>query len=255
MSQAMDCATADELGAAAALGALEVDERQALADHLATCPEPHAELRAMLGADAVLAAGLEPVTPSTGLRDRLMATVERTPQEHRPMVSPPERATAPRRGWLDWLSPRVARPLALVAVVSVVVVGAWDLNLQGQLTARDRALQAVASAIAGGEVAYRLDGDAGRGYVVDTPGPGAALVVADLEPVPSGSLYELWLLDSQGTPVAAGSFTPPTSEEVAVVQVEKDLAGYATFAVTVERQRVSAPTTTPVMVAPLSPAS
>jgi anti-sigma-K factor RskA len=254
MSAPMDCAIAEELGAAGALGALDADERRALADHLATCPEPHAELRAMLGADAVLTAGLEPVTPSAGLRNRLMASVERTPQERRPMPPPAGATPTPRRGWLDWLSPQVARPLALAAVVAAVAVGAWGLNLQGQLSERDRTLQAVASAIAGGEAAYRLNGDAGRGYVVDTPGTGAALVVADLEPVPSGSLYELWLLDEQGTPVAAGTFMPP-SDEVAVVPIEKDLAGYATFAVTVEAQRVSAPTTTPVMVAPLGPAS
>jgi hypothetical protein len=39
---------------------------------------------------------------------------------------------------------------------------------------------------------------------------------------------------------------------VAVLPVEKDLSGYATFAVTVEAERVDAPTSTPVMVGDLT---
>jgi HrpA-like RNA helicase len=59
------------------------------------------------------------------------------------------------------------------------------------------------------------------------------------------------LLDAAGTPVAVGTFTD-TSGAVAVLPVEKDLSGYATFAVTVEAKRVDAPTTTPVMVGDLT---
>ena len=40
----------------------------------------------------------------------------------------------------------------------------------------------------------------------------------------------------------------PTDAAVAVVPVEDDLAGFQTFAVTVETERVEAPTGDPVMV-------
>jgi anti-sigma-K factor RskA len=231
MTDRLDCRAVDELDAALALGALPRDEMRAASEHLATCDQPHAQLRAFLGVGQVLSMSLEPVTPRPALRDRLMAS-----------IAP---ATA-RRGWLDWLSPAVARPLAVAAVAVVLAVGAWNLTLTSQLDQRDRALRAVAEAISGGEVAFRVAGSAGRGYVVDTPGVGAALVIADLEALPSDQLYELWLIDAAGTPVAVGTFTPTTGA-VAVVEVDRDLSGFATFAVTIEAERVDAPSGAPVI--------
>jgi anti-sigma-K factor RskA len=248
----MDHAAVDELGAAYALGALEPDEVRAVRDHLATCTQPHAELRSLLGADLVLAMSLEPIEPSPALRERVMGSIER-PVQQRPSERRPGAGQPPRRsGWLDWLSPRVARPLAVAAVAALVAVGAWGVTLQAQLADRNRALRAVADAIAEGETAFRVEGSAGRGYVVDTPGSGAALVVADLAALPADRIYELWLLDAAGTPVAVGTFRPADAE-VAVVPLERDLAGFAIFAVTVEASRVDAPTSDPVMVAPLEP--
>jgi len=255
----MDHATVDELGASYVLGALEPDEARAVAQHLATCAEPHAELRALLGAEQVLAMSLEPVQPSAALRDRVMASVEAAAQERAAAPTRPGRAAEPadaepaeRRGWFDWLSPRVARPLAVAAVVALLAVGAWGVTLQAQLTERDLALRAVAEAIAQGETAFRVQGEGGRGYVVDTPGSGAALVVADLAALPADRIYELWLLDAEGTPVAVGTFRP-SDDELAVVQLERDLAGYATFAVSVEASRVDSPTGEIVMIGPLTP--
>jgi anti-sigma-K factor RskA len=232
MTDRLDCQAVDELDAALALGAVPADEAGAAAAHMATCREPHAQLRAFLGAGELLAMRLEPVQPSPRLRDRVMATIATN--------------GAPRHGWLEWLSPRVARPLAVAAVVALVAVGAWNLSLQSQLNQRDRALRAVADAISGGEVAYRIEGSAGGGYLVDTPGAGSALVIGGLEALPSDRLYELWLLDAAGTPVAVGTFTP-SGDAVAVVPIDRNLTGFATFAVTVETQRVVAPTGAPVM--------
>ncbi len=247
MSDEMICNQVDELAGAFALGALDADEEAALMAHLTTCDQPHLEVRDAAGAGLLMAASLDPVTPSPALRDRLMGTIDRTPQAPVTTASPP----AARRGWLDWLSPRLARPIALAAAVALLVVGVWNVNLQAQLGQRDAALRAVARAISGSEAAFRVDGDAGRGYVVDTPGAGAALVVADLRALPADRLYELWLIDAAGTPVAVGTFTP-SGGPVAVVPVERDLTGFAIFAVTVEAERVSAPSTTPVMVSDLA---
>jgi anti-sigma-K factor RskA len=254
MSDRMDCQAVDELDAAFVLGALESDEAQEVVDHLATCPEPHAQLRAFVGAGEVLAMSADPVPPSPELRDRVMASVARTRQDHIAAAPTREAVTqgqATGRGWLDWLSPKVARPLAVAAVIAVLAIGGWNVALQSQLTERDRALRSVAAAISGGDVAFRVDGTAGRGYVVDTPGSGAALVVADLAALPTDRIYELWLLDAAGKPVAVGTFTPGGSA-VTVVPLEHDLGGFATFAVTVEAERVAAPTGTPVMVGKLT---
>ena len=247
MSDEMTHSQVDELAGAFALGAMEADEEAALLAHLATCDQPHLEVRDAAGVGLLMAASLDPVTPSSALRDRLMGTIDRTPQA--PLTAASSRAT--RRGWLDWLSPRVARPLALAAAVALLAVGVWNVSLQEQLGQRDAALRAVARAISGSDAAFRVDGDAGRGYVVETPGAGAALVVTDLQALPADRLYELWLIDAAGTPVAVGTFTP-SGGPVAVVPVERDLTGYANFAVTVEAHRVSAPTLPIVMIGDLA---
>jgi anti-sigma-K factor RskA len=248
MSDVLDCLAVDELDAALALGAVEKDEARAVASHLASCAEPHAQLRAFVGAGEVLMMSNESVSPSPALRDRMMASVARTAQEHRPASSVqgdvPDRAT--RHGWLDWLPPRVARPLAVAAVAAVLAVGAWNLALQSQIGERERAMRAVAAAISGGEVAFRVDGSAGRGYLVDTPGNGAALVIANLASLRADQMYELWLVDAAGAPVAVGTFRPG-SDAIQVVPLDRGLAGYATFAVTVEAKHVDAPTGHAVM--------
>jgi anti-sigma-K factor RskA len=249
MSDEMTCSHVDELAGAFALGAMDAEEEAALRAHLITCDQPHLEVQTALGAGMLLAGSLGPVTPSPGLRDRLMATIERTPQEHRLTI--PASLPAARQGWLDWLSPRVARPFALAAAVALLAVGVWNVSLQSQLGQRDAALRAVANAIAGSQAAFRVDGSAGRGYVVDTPGAGSALVVADLSGLPADRLYELWLIDAAGNPVAVGTFHSKDGG-VTVIPVERDLTGYATFAVTVEAERVAAPSGTPVMIGDLT---
>ena len=251
----LDHAAVDELGAALALGALEPDELQAVTEHLESCPQPHAELRSLLGAGDVLAASLEPVPPSTGLRDRLMRTVSTTAQEHitaataaRPTAAP---AIERRRGrLLDWFSPNLARGLAVAAVMVAIAFGIWNVSLQGQVSARDQALRAVAQAIASGQTAFRVNGAGGAGYLVADQNGTATFVGANLARLNANQIYELWLIGSDNKPVAVGTFTPST-DAVAVVPLERRISGFAVFAVTAEAHRVDAPTSQPVMTAKL----
>ena len=249
------CADVDALAGALALGAVDAEELQAVREHLASCQEPHAELRSLLGADVVLAAGLQPIQPPAGLRERLMATVAEVPQEpagagaEAPVAAPPvveEKSQQARRGWLDWLSPNVARPVAVFAVIALIAVGIWGYSTASQLNQQRDSLRAVADAIAAGEPTHPVDGSAGRGFVVDTAGAGASFVVTSASALGSDQVYVLWLIGPDGTPVDVGDFVPSGSE--VVVPVEEDLTGFQTFAVTVEAERVSAPTSDPVMV-------
>jgi anti-sigma-K factor RskA len=249
----LDCAAVDELDAAFALGAVDSDELAAVADHLATCDKPHAELRSLIGAADVMAASLDPVIPSPQLRERLMATVAATPQEHAsaaaaPSAAAPSAAPAimPRRGLFDWLSPGLARGLAAAAVIVALAFAGWNVALQGQMSQRDRALQEVAQAIASGQSAFRVSGSGGSGYVVADASGGARLVVANLAPLQDGRIYELWLIGADQKPVAVGTFAPP-AEEVAVVPLERGVSGFAVFAITVEQKRVDSPTLPIVM--------
>jgi anti-sigma-K factor RskA len=240
----LDCAAVDELAAAYALGAVEAGEDRAVSDHLATCDRPHTEAHAALDGATAIAASIEPVTPSAGLRDRLMATVAATPQDHRASATPvAERPVEePSRPW--WRMAPLATAVAAVAVAAAVGIGVWGLSLRGELNDRDAALEAVASA----DAIFAASGEAGSGWVVES-GDQAMFLARDLAPLPGGSIYELWLIGPEGEPTAVGTLEDP--EGVTLVTLEEPLAGSTTFAVTVEAQRVDAPTSDPVLVAPL----
>jgi anti-sigma-K factor RskA len=253
----LDHAAVDELGAALALGALEPDELRAVIEHLESCPEPHEEVRSFLGAGDVLAASLEPVAPSEGLRDRLMGTLAATPQEHaaaapaaRPSAGAP--AAQPRRaGLFDWFSPRLARPLAVAAVVVALVFGVWNASLHSQLSDQQRALANAMNALGAGTSAFRVNGSGGQGYIVADTNGKATLLVAGVSPLEGGkNLYELWLIGSDNKPVAVGTFVP-VANQLAVVPLERPISGFGVFAVTAETHRVASPTLPIVMEAKL----
>lgn len=254
-----DCAAIGELDAAFALGAVEPREARAITEHLAACDEPHAELRHALSAGTVLSAALPPMQPRPQLRERLMTSIAAMPQEHRaPRATPrgvePARrevrgeAPAHRGGWLDWLSPGWARGLAAASLVGLVVLAGWNVALQGEISAQQRAMTAVADAISQGAAAYRVEGEAGSGWLVADE-EHATFIGADL-PDPGDGILELWLIDAAGTPVPVGTVEP--ADELAVARLERPISGFTTFAITVEEEYVEAPTGTPIMVGTLS---
>jgi anti-sigma-K factor RskA len=244
----LDCEVVDELGAAFGLGAVSPDEQRAIVDHLESCPRPHDAVRSALGAGLILAAAADPEEPSPALRHRLMASVSGTPQEHRtaPAVAPgrPAAATPARRGWRDWLSPGMARGLAVASLAAVVLLGAWNVTLQAQLGSS----QAISSALGDARAVYPVSGEIGRGLLIDVP-DGPRFLATDLASPPSDRVYVLWLIGEDGVPVDVGVMAGGDGFEL--VPIEDDLEGYVTFAVTVESARVDAPTTDPVLVATL----
>ncbi len=250
MSDHLDigCATADDLAPAFALDALAGDESQAVVVHLESCAQPHELARELIAAASLLPETLERVNPSAELRDRLMASVAATPQDHRQparAASRPAYVEAPapaRRAWWQW----GALPSALAAVgfAAAVGLGAWNVSLSGQLTERETALRAVASA----DAAFMAEGEAGRGWVIQN-GDTAYFIAEGLAALDAGQLYELWLIDGEGTLIAAGVTTD--TDGVALVELDLGLEGATAFAVTVETERVDQPSGAPVLLAPL----
>ena len=241
----LDCSTADELAAAYAFGALDSDDDRAMSAHLATCDQPHAEAREMIGAAAVLPAMLEPVAPSAALRDRLMATVAATPQLHRLPIMPRRGvapAPEPRRAW--WQFGPLPAALTAVGLVAAVGFGAWGASANNQVAERDAALRAIASA----DSIHAASGAVGSGWVIES-GDVAMFMATDLADLPDDQLYEFWLIDADGNAVAAGILTDPTG--VALVTLERGLGDAVMFAVTVETERVEQSVNDPVMVAAL----
>jgi len=240
----IDCDTVDDLAPAYAIDAVSIEETRAVSEHLLSCDRPHVETRKLIAAGALVPDAIEPVEPSAGLRDRVMATIDGTPQDHRPAVVrgtpvPLEPARAP---W--WRFGALPSAVAAVALAAAVGLGAWNLSLGQQLADRDAALRAVASA----DAAYVAEGDAGRGWVIES-GEQAMFMADGLAELAAGELYEFWLIDAEGNAVAAGTLTD--ADGVALVTLERGLEDATTFAVTVETERVDQSVNDPVMVAAL----
>ena len=238
----LDCAAVDELAPAYALGALDAQEERAVSMHLATCRQPHAEASSMVDGASLLPASLPPVSPPAALRDRLLATVAATPQEHRPRpaaVRTVESTTA-RTPW--WRFSPMPSALAAVALALAVGLGAWGVSLNAQLAERDAALRAVAAA----DAVYAAEGEIGAGWVIES-GDQAMFMAEDLADLDTGQLYEFWLIDAAGNAIAAGTLTD--TDGVALVELERPIEDAVTFAVTVETERVEQSVNDPVMVA------
>ena len=101
----MTCDDVRDQAAAFVLGALTPAEEEAVRDHLATCPEAHAEFAELGGVVPILAAAVEQVEPPPALRERIMAA-----------------AAADRRERVA--APAVVAPVALVVAAPVTTVAA-----------------------------------------------------------------------------------------------------------------------------------
>ena len=250
----MDCAAVDELAPAYGLGAVDPREAAEVERHMATCPQPHAEARDLVFAAALVPAALAPVTPSSDLRRRIMATVAVTPQDHRrtaaapaataPLATAPTPAPreAPRKPW--WSFAPMPATLAAVALTAAVGLGAWGVSVNAELAEREAAL----AAVAGADAVYAAEGPAGRGWVIES-GDDAMFMAEGLAELESNELYEFWVIDAEGRAVAAGTLTD--TDGVALVTLEENIDDATTFAVTVETERVEQSTNDPVMVADL----
>lgn len=242
----MICEQVDDLAAAYALGALDAAEERAVSQHLTTCDRRHAEARALIDAAATVPAGLQPIPPAPALRARLMATVAATAQDHRsaPAVRQAVQAPAPaRRPWWQLPSP-VMGAAAAGALALAVGLGAWGVTLQQQVAEREEALRAVAAA----DAVHRVSGSAGSGWLLETDGQ-TVFMAEGLAALDEGRIYELWLIEPDGDPVAVG--VVEEAGGLVMAPLETDVGDAAAFAVTVEEERVDAPTSDPVLVATL----
>ena len=238
--------TARGFAAAYVLGALEPAEDAAVREHLRTCPEPHDEFAELGGVVPYLAElpGLELVEPPASLRDRIMAAAaadlaERSaakptapaapalpaalspaavppagvPGSTVPFPSAPERAerterTGPGASTLGWAA-RIA------AVVAIVVLGGWNLVLQGQLSdarAYDRAVAAVIDAAGepGNQTVVLTPTKDGRGAGIAAVAADGSVVMAlrDLAATTGTQVYEAWVIAAGSpAPVPVGDFT------------------------------------------------
>lgn len=92
-----------------------------------------------------------------------------------------------------------------------------------------------------------------RGRVFVNPQQGVLLLASNLPPAPLGKIYEMWLIPASGPPKPAGLFqSDPRNTAIYVLNGPFDRAHTKAVAVTLEPAAgSSAPTSTPIIAAPL----
>lgn len=197
------------------------------------------EARALM---ATMALTAPDVPPPARLRAKILA-----------MVRPPE---AQRSWWPGWLV-ATAMALALVYVGTRVTSQRERIDaLQTQLSERDSQIQnakQILDFLDAPDMKHVDFGKGANGRVLVSPGQGVLLVVSDLPPAPAGRIYQMWLVPKAGAPRSAGLFQTLTGGKGIRFQPGSfDLSQTAAVAVSLEPASGSpAPTTTPLIVAPL----
>ena len=209
----MTCPEVRDLLAAFSLDSLEADERAAVEDHLARCPECASELRAYEGVATRLALAFPQHQPPTDLKGRLLAAARQRPGE----VGGRSRWRPPGLGVLR------LRPAGLIAALALVLaLGAllWAAGLQAQLneqravaaSLRERAARydRVVAVLQAPDIQLRplegteaAPGAIGRLYVDPESGSGMVMV-RSLPPLLPGRAYQLWWVRGDGRRESGG---------------------------------------------------
>jgi anti-sigma-K factor RskA len=177
----------EELAAGYVLGALEPDDEHAFQQHLGGCPICEAsvrELEAVVGELAYSAPAVEPPdTVWAGIRREIRAEAVRP--------GPIARPRGGSRRPVGWLA-------AAAAVLAVVALSLWNLNLRDQnavyrdrVAALERATELVNEPGAA-RVALEGEPEARATVVASSRQDRGVLLVEDLPPLQQGRVYELW---------------------------------------------------------------
>lgn len=221
-----------------ALGLLDEPERSEAAEHLSRqCPVCTPEYQGARSLNALMSTLVSDAAPSKGLKRRILASV----------------GVEERRGWLTWL-PGIA---AVAATVAAVVIG---LQLREQSRERElvsaelRQMRAAVALMREPETTQVTFGKGPQGRVLVNSKRGVLLLASNLPPVGPGKTYEFWIIPKGGSPLPSGLFQSDVNgNAMHLVPGPLDVGATGAVAVSVEPDGGSpAPTTTPIIVAPLT---
>ncbi len=220
----LDIDHVDDVLADYAFDALDIDERERAARHLAVCPR----CAALAASDAAIVGQLSfaaaPQHPPVHVRARLM---ERVAHEAAP-VPPVRRIGAPmiarpaRRRL-----PRLFLAAALVPWVVAVALGIALVNALHTLAPRP----ALAVAVVSGP-----RGETGS-LAMDPNGTSAFLFLTHMPRLPHSKVYVCWLRDDAATaPEAACTFglMPRSDDATVIIHTTRSLRAYALIGITME---------------------
>ena len=214
-----------EMAGAFVLGALEPADEAAVRAHLASCREPHEEIGELGGVLPALAEAVPIVEPPAGLKGRIMAAAaaDIAARQGSSASGAPSTASAPGSAPVafptaDEREARGARAsrgtwiLRIAAALAIVALGGWNLVLQNQLNAAKTYEQNVAAvlnvAAQPGSLTAILtaDGGTGSGLAAVSATGEVTLAMQDLAPTTGDTVYEAWVIGSDGVPLPLGSF-------------------------------------------------
>jgi anti-sigma factor RsiW len=228
----LTCEDVRDLAGAFVLGALEPADADAVRAHLASCPEAHAEIAEAGSVLPVLDASVPQVEPSSALKGRIMAAAAADLEARQsgggvPPVAALGSQAAPAASAVaeptpfpsaDERNARAARKTSpatwavrIAAVLVIGLLGAWNLLLQGQISAAQTYEDNVAAVLdvasqPGAFTAVLAPATSGgpRGIAAMSPSGDMAMAVRDLAPTSGSEVYEAWVIGADGVPVPLG---------------------------------------------------
>jgi anti-sigma-K factor RskA len=225
-----------------ALGSLPGDEeRLALENHLETCNACRRELEQLRGDMGLLSLSTMGATPPVRSRARLMDAIASEPRRTEPQ------STSRGRSWSFFAPWAVAAAMAIVAGILWSADAALKRQMaslqssfseQQQELVRAREVVATLTAPEAQQVtlvaAKTPPLPHGKAFYLRSTGR-LIFLASNLPPLPPEKIYELWLIPTSGSPVAAGLFRPDSHGGAAVLNPPLSPGLEAkTFAVTLE---------------------
>jgi hypothetical protein len=272
----LHCADATELAAAFVLGALDPADAAAVREHLAGCPEAHAEFAELGGVVPALLDTVDAVQPPAdlGARIRAAAESERAASAARTAAVPshaqtPVAIAIPRAGGAAAGRPPIGlfrRPVwagvSLAAALALVALGIWNVQLRDQVNDLSTYRNGVAAVLdqaasPGTQLAVLASGAGASGAGATGPSGLAAvgadgnvaLVMHELPPTSGDQVYEAWLIAGTGAPVPIGDFTVGSGGSAWFTTAHASLGDGVTVALTLEPGPGATTPTKPIIAA------
>lgn len=214
-----------------ALGALPDAEAAAVQQHATGCSSCAKMLAEARGNAALLAFNVTQETPAAAVKAKLFARIaaEREPAASASEVAREEKTH--KANWWNWVL------VPATAVMALLCAGLYRENnrLFAELRNAQRLnasfeqervhVQKLVNALAAPEtitvkLAGTADGADASGVVKYNSRIGLMVYMAKLPPLPAEKVYEMWLVPTNGAPINAGVFVPPTDGKAQVWSAE-----------------------------------
>jgi len=209
-----------------ALGNLEREDADLIAEHLSACESCQALMRSYEQTVGLLAFGAPQVIPPESLKSELMRRIRINSSAR--ISKKPETKARSMKSLFQWFSPALATA-SLIVVISLATVNIIQWNqkkiIHNQLSAPLKIFK-----MKGTQLAPHADGT----FVIGQDNLHGVLVVSDLPEIPKNKQFQLWLTKN-GEKSSGGAFsTTPLGYGVMKISSPNPLPEYQSVTLTIE---------------------